>query len=299
MKKTKYIALLCCVVPMLALAQDVKEEKAAKTFVPEQGDFAISFDAAPVLYYIGNMFNGNTDNTALNNGFQGSPTMSTVFERPTASIMAKYMLTNQLGARVNIGLLYRGVANRSYVHNDAYLQGGHEDDLLSEKELIDVQRTKTKGGSIAFGPEWRVGKKRVQGVFGADVLFAFQNKKIVNEWANGMSSVNQTPTSTGVDWNTASSRLLEHYNDGYNFYTGLVGHVGVEFFVAPKISLGAEVNISAYWQFAKQEYTKTEAFDAARDRVIVSTDLVAPKGMKEFYFGTENLGGTLYMSFYF
>lgn len=298
LKKMAWVA--CCLLPFWLSAQETGNVEKPKVYIPEQGDFAIAFDATPILSYVGNFFNGNVNNDALDKGLQGAPAMSSVFSGPVASVMAKYMLTDQLGVRANVGLLNRNTTSRSYVGNDSYAQFPHDGDVGGEAQLIDTRKTKVSGGSITFGPEWRVGKRRVQGVFGVDVLMAYQNTNISYDWANAMTSVNQKPTSSwDADvWN-GNSRIVEYYNDGYDFYAGLLGHVGVEFFVAPKIAIGAEVNVNAYWQFGKQEYMKSESFNASTDRVELRTDLVSPKGLKEFYFGTENLGGALYMAFYF
>ena len=289
--------------PLCLCAQeqgDVTATKAAKVYVPEQGDFAIGFDVTPVLRYVGNFFNGNTSNNAMDNGLQGSPAMGNVFQGPVASIMAKYMVTDQLGVRANIGLLNRNTHDRLYVDNDVYSQLPHEEDVAGDLQLIDHKTQKVSGGSITVGPEWRVGKRRVQGVFGVDAMVAFQNTKTSYAWGNALTDVNQHPTSSWrQDVWVDDYRTLEHYNDGHNVYAGLLGHVGVEFFVAPKIALGAEVNVNAYWQFGNQEYCKSEGFNTATGQVETRTDLVSPAGLKEFYFGTENLGGCLYMMFYF
>ena len=289
--------------PLCLCAQeqgDVTATKAAKVYVPEQGDFAIGFDVTPVLRYVGNFFNGNTNNTAMDNGLQGSPAMDGVFQGPVASIMAKYMLTDRMGLRANIGLLNRNTHDRLYVDNDVYSQLPHDEDVAGDAQLIDHRTVKVSGGSINIGPEWRVGKRRVQGVFGVDAMVAFQNTKTSYAWGNALTDVNQSPTTSWQQeaW-VNNYRTLEHYNQGHNVYAGLLGHVGVEFFVAPKIALGAEVNVNAYWQFGSQEYRKSEGFNAATGLVETRTDLVSPAGLKEFYFGTENLGGALYMMFYF
>ena len=54
----RYILLLTlCVLTFV----NVKAQDEKKVYLPEQGDIAIGFDAAPVLNYVGNLFN-NTAN---------------------------------------------------------------------------------------------------------------------------------------------------------------------------------------------------------------------------------------------
>ena len=38
------------------------QETEKKQYLPEEGDWSIGFDAKPVLNFVGNIFNGNTDN---------------------------------------------------------------------------------------------------------------------------------------------------------------------------------------------------------------------------------------------
>ena len=72
----------------------------------------------------------------------------------------------------------------------------------------------------------------------------------------------------------------------------------IECFVAPKISIGAEVNLSLYYVVGGQQYVESEMYNTSTQAVETSCDLVSP-GDSSFRFGTENLGGSLYMAFYF
>ena len=153
MKTMKTFLLAACglAMPLCLCAQeqgDVAADAAAKTakvYAPEQGDFAIGFDVTPVLRYVGNFFNGNTNNTAMDNGLQGSPAMDGVFQGPVASIMAKYMLTDRMGLRANIGLLNRNTHTRLYVDNDVYSQLPHDQDVAGDAQLIDHRTVKVSG----------------------------------------------------------------------------------------------------------------------------------------------------------
>ena len=93
-------------------------------------------------------------------------------------------------------------------------------------------------------------------------------------------------------------RLLKTNGSGSDFYTGVTGSAGIEWFVAPKISLGAEVNLSLYYIFGNQDYTESEGYNPSTGKVETRTDLVSPR-YRELYIGTESLGGSLNMTFYF
>lgn len=272
---------------------DPKEDK---VYIPEEGDFAVGFDAAPILGYIGNLFNGNQNNgfgalagtpfTSGNDFFNGNI-------MPDVSIMGKYMFTDNLAVKMNVGLMISSRAERSYTRDDA----AGLNNPLSEAKVIDTERYNRTGVSIMLGGEYRLGKRRIQGVLGAGLLFAAQNENLTNIYGNAMTAANQTP-STAITSTAGDGRVVKRRNDGANFYVGVTGSVGVDWFVAPKISLGAEVNISAYYMFGAQEYEEREWYNTLTSAVETKTNLLSP-GDGRFVFGTESLGGALAITFWF
>ncbi len=291
------ISLLCALLmlPFAAAAQ----EKAEKQYLPEKGDFAIGFDAAPLLYYAGNIFNGTEDNSIEELG--GTPAaakgglVSNSYLLPDYSIMGKYMLTDHWGLRANIGLIFSSDKTRGYVIDQAALAVNP----LSQDRTIDSETVNTTGVSVSLGAEYRVGKKRIQGVFGGGILIAATKQKIQYSYGNGISAINQRPNVhfTGV-YDNNNYRTLSTFTHGANTALGLVGNAGLEWFVAPKIALGAEINLCLCYEFGSQTYTKQEGFNTSTNKVEVRTNLSSP-GNRNFFFGTESLGGALYMMFYF
>ena len=254
-----------------------------------------------MLKYVGNAFNGSQENeieslggapfTKNNKNFRNRMLM------PDVSIMGKYMLTDEWALRANVGIMVRSEYDRRYVKDDkaALLNP------LSNDKVIDKAHHSRNGMSIAVGAEYRKGSKRVQGVFGAGLLFAFQNDKTTYSWGNEMTTINQNP-SIAFDRNNETmlgdNRILKNNGQGSDFYTGITGSAGVEWFIAPKISLGAEVNLSLYYLFGNQTYIESEGYNTSTQKIETRTDLVSP-GNRGFYIGTESLGGSLNMTFYF
>ena len=261
------------------------QEKAGKQRLPEAGDWAVGVNVLTLLKAVG----GN-DLTAVNK-FGGSVAPFT----EDVSILAKYMLTDKTALRANVGFMFGTDKQREYVQDDRALL----DNPLGDDKVVDAQRINRNGMSLNLGMEFRKGSNRVQGVFGAGVLFAFEKTKYKYEYGNAMTDANQQPTiyNWGGSGYANGYRPLEVASDG-TFYAGLTGSVGVEWFVAPKISLGAEVNVVAYCQFGSQEYRKSEGYSTALGRVEERTDLTSP-GDRGFHLGTESLGGALNMTFYF
>ena len=298
MKKLISIITIICLLPLMGVSA---QEKAEKQYLPEEGDWAIGIDVVPLLKYVGNAFNGSQENeieslggapfTKNNKNFRNRMLM------PDVSIMGKYMLTDEWALRANVGIMVRSEYDRRYVKDDkaALLNP------LSNDKVIDKAHHSRNGMSIAVGAEYRKGSKRVQGVFGAGLLFAFQNDKTTYSWGNEMTTINQNP-SIAFDRNNETmlgdNRILNNNGQGSDFYTGITGSAGVEWFIAPKISLGAEVNLSLYYLFGNQTYIESEGYNTSTQKIETRTDLVSP-GNRGFYIGTESLGGSLNMTFYF
>lgn len=289
MKKIAIFALA-----LLTVAGASAQETEKKEFKPQAGDWAVGVDMAPVFKFVGNVFNGSTDNGLDKLG--GSPSVRTFDIRPDVSLLGKYMITDNFGIRANIGLKINTHTDRAYVQDDAALL----DNPLSEQKVIDAVRTANHGGSILMGVEYRKGKRRVQGVFGGGILFAFSQNTTAYNYGNALTDVNQRPSVSDPSgaYGRNGYRLLKDYSNSKDFYTGLTGSAGFEWMVAPKVAFGMEVNLSLYYVFGAQRYTQSEGFNPSTGEVEIRTDLVSP-GNNEFYFGTESLGGSLYMCFYF
>lgn len=284
----KYIIMLLCAIATFNISA---QEATQKKYLPEQGDIAIGVDVTPVLRYVGNAFNGSTDNSL--DGLSGTPFNDRMgFITPSASIMMKYMLTDEVALRTNLGLLFNNYNDRRYVADDKELAINP----LSEKKLIDSKLTKRKGFSLSVGTEYRKGSKRIQGIFGLSALVAFQKESSSYTYGNAITSVNQIPSNAFEI--TTSYRPLKEWSQAGETILGLSGTAGIEWFVAPKIALGTEVSLSLYGLFGKQNYTESEGYDTSLEKVVTRTDIHSP-GNKGFYCGTETLGGSLYMIFYF
>lgn len=296
--------IIACLLPLAAINAQESESN-HKIYVPKKGDFSLGLDLKPVLKYVGNIFNGNTENTLEYIG--GEPTLSNLDGKsgiedkikdisPEVSIMAKYMLTDNWALRANVGVMIRKDRDNYYVQDDkaVFL------DPFCTTKLVDSKISFKNGLSMAVGGEYRRGNKRVQGVFGASALFGFHTINETYNYANALTEVNQNPTTALSE--TAAPvdgyRILNKKSTN-NFFYGAIGSAGVEWFVAPKISLGAEVNLSIYHVIEGQQYTESEGYNTSTLKVDTRYDIDPKPGNSYFRFGTENLGGSIYMSFYF
>ena len=299
MKKIISIIMIAALLPFAGASAQEQEEK---QYLPEAGDWALGIDVVPVLRYIGNAFNGNTNNQYIDNlGGEPFVNQNKRFNSrqlmPDVSIQGKYMITDEWGVRANVGLMFRSIYDNRYATDDKAAALNP----LSNDKVVDKARYRKNGMSIMAGGEYRKGTKRVQGVFGMGVLFAFQNDNTTYTYGNEMTDINQQPTTafqTSDVYDNNNYRLTKTNGEGSDFYVGITGSAGIEWFVAPKISIGGEVNISAVWNWTKATYYTAEGFNTLSGAVEEWTELEKPSS-HGFSVGTGNIGSNLSVTFYF
>lgn len=290
MKKIISILLLAAVASLSLSAQETEE----KQYLPEAGDWSIGFDVKPVFKYVGGLFNNYNQQSTLEDFPAGQPSLYEDEDNPyypTVSIMGRYMLTDNLALKANLGVVLNNDKEGFYVQDDAATIL----DPLSDSKVADYQNTRTTGLSLQAGVEYRVGKKRIQGVFGGGILFGLQSETTVYSYGNEMTLINQQPTNA---WNYTGYMPVKEYNKQPDFFAGLYGSAGVEFFVAPKVALGAEVSLCAGYQVEQQNYLVTKGYNISTEVIEERIDLGSPV-TGSFQLSTRNLGGSLYLAFYF
>jgi hypothetical protein len=182
-------------------AQNLKSKK-GENYLPEANDWAISFNANGVFNYVGNLFNGNTDNFA--------PTVGNV----TANSLVGKKFIDAKSA-------YRVVANVGFGSNNL------KNDTVKSKftgigdVIFDTYKASTLNVNLGLGKEWRRGSTRLQGFYGADALVGFASKK----WSETNNTV-----ANGT------------FNAGTSINLGVTGFIGAEYFIFPKMSIGAQYN---------------------------------------------------------
>jgi hypothetical protein len=142
-------------------AQDLKSKK-GENYLPEAGDWAISFNADGVFRYAGNAFNGSPSNAA--------PSVNYV----TNNAFVGKKFTSDKNA-------YRVVANLGF--------GASTDKIPSTGNMTE---NKNSGFDLTagLGKEWRKGSTRLQGFYGADAL--------INLSSNSTKTTVTTTTGTFV-----------------------------------------------------------------------------------------------------
>lgn len=305
MNKYKIISFIFLIsLTTFSVAQD-KQDKPDKTeFLPKAGDFSVGISLNPILNFAGNMFNPSYNSIdSIGGGVIAPPGVTNTSLFPTASIMGKYMITNKFAIRANIGVLIDRKNDTQYVVDDK----AQANDPLTQAKIIDRKNVVRDGVSVSAGVEYRIGKGRVQGIFGGSLAYAYTMESVNYTYANAITEANQVPTIAGssfspgyIDISTSmpNARVLRDFTEKGSHTTGFIGHIGVECFVAPQISLGVEMNLSVFYSWTTDLYAELEGYNIHTKQVDVYTELLAPKS-SSLVFGSNSISGTIFMNFYF
>jgi len=233
-------------------AQDQLTSKKGTPILPEAGDYAIGFDAANAVNYFGNLMNGNDSNSANNLNLQQNLT-----------IYGKKFISADKAYRAMVRLGFGTTTERNVVSDlDPNAAAG----ATVEDEVSNSSFNITIGGGI----EMRRGKGRLQGVYGPMAMISFGSASTENTYGNTLQNAGgsrQTETSTGG-----------------TFGLDLGGFAGVEYFFAPKMSIGGEIAWTISVQSQANGETTTENLGANNN--VVSTT-VETGGNSSFSFDTR------------
>ena len=270
-------------------AQETLKNDKGVDILPVAGEFALGFNAVPIFNFVGNTFNGNTNNTNIGqNKF-----LQNAFN--TNVIMGKYMLEDKVAIRANINIATSAFTNGNFVSDDI---GTSPEDLVRDYANVNSQLYVIGGGY-----EMRKGEGRIQAIYGGDLALMFGGNKSTFDYGNQFGLLNQAPTSTS--WTNAGNvstvgpvgERPVSITPGSMFGVGVRPFVGIEFFFAPKISLGAEFG----WNIM---YTRTADGNQVNEYYLPATEEVRLRevqlsGQNRFATGIDNFNGALFLMFYF
>jgi len=237
MKKSVFMIALAFGVSS-AFAQDLTSKK-GEPILPEAEDWAISMDADPIFRFVGNAFNGNTSNAAPGADFLNG----------NNTIIGKKFIDEKSAYRVLVRLGYTSIATKAMI-GDATVATAPVYPEIPKMVEDKWSRNSTNIG-IGVGKEFRRGKTRLQGYYGADVMIwissltdKFKYGNTLNP--NGVPAVTVANSTTfagsgniTTDSYGNAARVLKN-KSGMTFGIGVRGFIGVEYFILPKISVGAE-----------------------------------------------------------
>lgn len=278
-------ALLCVAATASAQTLIVVEEKPVLTnkrgvrILPQAGDMSIGISTTPFFNYLGNMFTREGVNKAPYFTGVGTGITMKFFTADNQAIRA--------GVSVNFG-------------NDYYY--GYPTANGASSTVTDQMRTSSQAFGVNIGYEWRRGTGRLQGIYGAELKASYSNSKTDFTYGNAMNNAYPDPWTWDFNNNSQSqmSSRTTHIKGSPLISVGLYGFVGVEYFFAPKMSIGGELSLGiSYVNQGDSEYT-TQYYDTAsntvKEDVVKRHDPSSPTDGFGIRTATQ---GNIFLSFYF
>jgi|WetSurMetagenome_2_1015567.scaffolds.fasta_scaffold104930_2 hypothetical protein len=290
MKKPVFTIMLALMAVIVVNAQDLTSKKGTP-ILPEKGDYSVSIDAVPFFYYLGNMFHGNSTTASPAFDFPGLGNV------PQWTLQVKKFISvkTALRARIRLGYSSNTIKNTILDQTNTSSTPAYVDDKWTESRMNIV---------LGAGLEKRRGKGRVQGLYGAmvNIMLATHGNNLV--YGNEMSSTYINPLSTEYPWiedgtngyitENAASRVLKD-NAGMGFGIGINTFLGVEYFFAPKMSIGGEFSWGVLLSISGKSKVESEGWDGSA----VSTTTYKSGGSTYIGVDNGNTGGAINLSFYF
>lgn len=276
---------------MLSIATFAQEAATNETdgMFPKKGDLAIGLDATPILNYVGNMLNGTTGNT-LNLADQ--------------TIYGRYYITDNSAIRFSLDVNNVTNIKRSQVADLAALAV----DTASKKTVEDIEKEKFSSVGISVGYQKFRGEGKLKGYYGGQLAYIRQK---------GTYNLAGAPVAgTGTQENEYGNDITAT-NPGVNILSqkpsatntiAIGGIVGVEYFVAPKISLGLDLNLmwgvkmaNTYVETTAEYWDLTLATPARVEQTTKEEEALSNKTSDRFAItGTGmNCGGSIFVMFHF
>ncbi len=285
MKKIILLLTVAFAITVLANAQENAQEssdeqvlvsKKGESILPEAGDWAIGFGAAPFLNYVGNFLNSDAN----------SPTIQ--FTGADMTIYGKLFIDPKTAYRLKVRLAFVSEKESYLYDNDitGFLPHYVEDEMKISSNDITI------GGGL----EKRRGNTRIQGIYGAELLFSYSSFKTTYDYAESLSDAHLIHVNYFGPWGQTE------YKAGNTLGVTLRGFIGAEIFVFPKVSVAAEFGWGLKFSSTSEGQITEEDWDyasaSATQRSLIETKI--PIGKKsDFGIDNDNSGGNLILIFHF
>ena len=320
----KFVIVAMALLVALGLSAQEKN-KSKKIFNPMGGDFSIGVTFNPLAI---KNHDYQPDKNAwagdFVKGLGGTPKQMFILSTdPLVSFMINYHFTDVVSLRANIGISGSTVTYREYVINDEYYKDNPTDAYAMD--TYDVVKSKLNGTTVGLGLEFTkaFGRLAFVGGFGlqyaiggGSLSFAYGNELskdltnsgaklpstapylklegegTLNEWNNWSKTAiqghDEFMNDSGVPY---VGRPVERYNVGMNHGIGLTADMGIEYFFAGQMSIGASVTfVPIMVVFQPQTYTKYEVYSDTEEKGVIWDQAVVSPGSRAFLYGTQNIG---------
>lgn len=281
-------------------AQEGLTSKKGEAYLPEAGDWSIGISATPLFNYVGNLANGTAGQTFGGaNWFSGN-----TGSFPEQTIYGKMFKDEKTAYR---GMLRIGFGSEKETEV-VELKSRPSD--LKRTEFENEAKISSRQITLGFGIEKRRGNTRIQGVYGAQAIIGFGGGSTTNSYGlalgdssiavNGSALYNADMDPLSGLYTTRTTEVKQ----GSTLLVGLQGFIGVEWFFAPKVSLGAEYSWGLSMSNSGATETTTEKWGldegelSTNPRHLVTKTTKGPKTSK-FGIDTGLSGANISLNFHF
>lgn len=265
--------------------------KKGEAYLPASDEWAIGVSASPFLGYLGNFLSIGGGNDAP--GFEyGSNITNNV------AIFGKKMVDEHTAYRLRFNVSVGSTINKAIVAQDR-VNDNPDFPAFSE----DWQKVSQTSVVIAPGYEKRRGTTRLQGIYGGELVFGLNARHTTYQYGNPITADFLAPQTHDFGNGNVSldgeTRITDN-KGGMNVLIGARGFVGVEYFFAPKMSIGGEFGYMFAWQTQLRGVTTEETFDPATNGTReTKRDVFQGNGTTLLGVGIDNLSGSINLLFYF
>jgi len=263
--------------------------KRGEYILPVEGDFALGINAIPIVEYFGNLFNGKTNNTASFRAMNWNRTIN------NPVLFGKYYLSDKSAIRAGLTI---GIENSVDREN-----------VMMNQQIPDPKVTVTDvwshtGTTLGIGGDYLMyrGKGRLQGFYGGGLSFVYNKSKDSYTYGNLITTEFSAPywydftaySAPTVGTTSGGTRPLSQ-SSNRSYGITLSGVVGVEYFVAPKISIGGEFRLGLYAGIDTYGKTTVERWTGTEREVET-----LPKAANDNKVAFKNAStGSIFMMFHF
>ncbi|MBC7426850.1 MAG: hypothetical protein H7321_09975 [Bacteroidia bacterium] len=265
------LALICILISALSASSQVQPVLTSKkgiNILPEKGDFALGIDAKPFLRYAGNFFSNNNNNSAPDFTYSSGQ-----------SVFGKYFKEANFAYRASFRLGILSQNAKSYTPKKPSNIPGETSENITHSSASNI--------GIGFGFEKRRGNSRIQGYYGLEGLMSFST--------GSDSRINYGNRIQDEDTNTVRNTII---NNGNHFSITLRGFVGVEYFIAPKLSIGGEFGWGPSLYTTGASSFTVESWDFANSSLNSRKNIVNGKS-SGFLLDNDNLSGSIRLMLHF
>jgi len=292
MKKSVLLIALACGVSG-AFAQDLTSKK-GEPMLPEANDWAISMNADPIFEFVGNAFSGSTSKNS-------APSVNWLNGNQT--IVGKKFIDATHAYRVLVRI---GITNEATKHMIADASVTTPAVYPAAPAMVeDKMSVGNTNIGIGVGKEWRRGKTRLQGYYGADVMIWLSSSSTKYKYGNALSasSTNPVGASSTTSSDFGSNLTTDSYGNGarvtasksgMTFGLGVRGFIGAEYFIFPKIAVGAEYGWGLGFQTAGKGKQTVESLGSGASGPAVGTIDTNTSGSSKFGIDTDLNQNTMF-----